>query len=49
MSQTSDVMFEWNIADDTITYSHNWKDKFGYQPIQELSLIHILCQQLCNI
>ena len=35
MSQTSDVMFEWNIADDTLTYSHNWKDKFGYQPIRE--------------
>lgn len=32
MRQTSDIFFEWNMIEDTITYSPNWLDKFGYPP-----------------
>lgn len=35
MSQTEDIIFEWNINEDTIYYSGNWKSKFGYNPITE--------------
>ncbi|HEX9026119.1 MAG TPA: diguanylate cyclase [Clostridium sp.] len=30
MSQTEDVIFEWNINEDTINYSGNWENKFNY-------------------
>jgi len=33
MSQTKDIIFEWNVYKDTINYSENWKSKFGYEPI----------------
>lgn len=33
MDQTADIIFEWNIADDTLVYSGNWVKKFGYDPI----------------
>lgn len=35
MDQTNDIIFEWNIAKNTIHYSSNWEEKFGYQPISE--------------
>lgn len=35
MNQTNDIIFEWDIARDTLTYSSNWEKKFGYQPIHE--------------
>lgn len=34
ISQTEDIIFEWNINEDTIYYSGNWKNKFGYEPIK---------------
>ncbi len=30
MSQTEDIIFEWNINEDTINYSGNWENKFNY-------------------
>ncbi|AWK49981.1 sensor domain-containing diguanylate cyclase [Clostridium beijerinckii] len=31
MSQTEDIIFEWNIKDDSIYFSENWKNKFNYE------------------
>lgn len=31
MSQTEEVIFEWNIEDDSISYSGNWKQKFNIE------------------
>ena len=31
MSQTEDIIFEWNINEDTINYSGNWENKFNYE------------------
>lgn len=33
LDQTNDVIFEWEIATDEISYSSNWEHKYGYQPI----------------
>ncbi|MBC8571362.1 diguanylate cyclase domain-containing protein [Zongyangia hominis] len=33
LEQTNDIIFEWDIATDVVTYSSNWKEKFGYEPI----------------
>ena len=33
LDQTKDVIFEWKIATDEISYSSNWEHKYGYQPI----------------
>lgn len=33
MDQEADIIFEWNIVDDTIAFSANWYKKFGYVPI----------------
>ena len=30
MSQTEDIIFEWNINKDTVNFSGNWKNKFNY-------------------
>lgn len=35
MDQTNDIIFEWDIIKDTLTYSANWVKKFGYEPICE--------------
>lgn len=32
MDQTTDIIFEWDIQDKKISYSENWKKKFGYLP-----------------
>jgi diguanylate cyclase (GGDEF)-like protein/PAS domain S-box-containing protein len=34
MDQTTDIIFEWNIIEDTLTYSPNWIKKFGYAPLE---------------
>lgn len=31
--QTTDIIFEWNIASDSMNFSPNWKKKFGYEAI----------------
>ncbi len=33
MSQTEDIIFEWNIDEDTLCFSGNWRNKFNYDPI----------------
>lgn len=33
MNQTQDIIFEWNIATDELTFSENWKQYLGY-PLQ---------------
>lgn len=35
LKQTNDVIFEWDITTDKISYSSNWESKYGYQPIVE--------------
>lgn len=35
MDQTTDIIFEWNILSDTLTFSSNWRRKFGYEPISD--------------
>lgn len=32
MDQTTDIIFEWNMANDTLIYSDNWFKKFGFEP-----------------
>lgn len=32
LNQTTDIIFEWDIGNDTILYSANWQKKFGYDP-----------------
>lgn len=31
MSQTEEIIFEWNVEDDTVSYSDNWKQKFNIE------------------
>ena len=33
MDQTTDIIFEWDIPEDTLSFSSNWRKKFGYEPI----------------
>lgn len=35
MDQTNDIIFEWDIMKDTLSYSANWVEKFGYKAISE--------------
>ncbi|MDD3253351.1 MAG: diguanylate cyclase [Lachnospiraceae bacterium] len=35
MDQTTDIIFEWDILTDRLTFSSNWRKKFGYDPISE--------------
>jgi len=32
LEQTGEVMFEWDLANDSIQLSEGWKEKFGYVP-----------------
>ena len=32
LAQTREVIFEWDITNDTILWSDNWEKKFGYKP-----------------
>ncbi|WP_295579348.1 diguanylate cyclase domain-containing protein [uncultured Oscillibacter sp.] len=38
MNQSSDIIFEWDFAADTISFSPNWLEKFGYAPHYDGSL-----------
>lgn len=38
MNQSSDIIFEWDLAADEITFSPNWLGKFGYAPNYDPSL-----------
>lgn len=33
LDQAEDIIFEWDFTDDTMSYSENWKKKFGYDPL----------------
>lgn len=33
MDQAADIIFEWDIRQDTLVFSQNWRKKFGYIPI----------------
>lgn len=35
MDQTTDIIFEWNLEEDTLSFSSNWKKRFGYQAIKD--------------
>jgi len=35
MDQATDVIFEWDIAADTLVYSSNWEKRFGYLPVSQ--------------
>lgn len=35
MDQATDIIFEWDILEDALIFSANFKRKFGYQPITE--------------
>lgn len=35
MDQTNDIIFEWDIMHDKVTYSPNWEKKFGYSPLSD--------------
>lgn len=47
MDQEADIIFEWNIVDDTIAFSANWYKKFGYVPI--LDHVRDRMPKSCNI
>lgn len=34
MDQATDIIFEWDIQADTMTFSANWQKKFGYPPLE---------------
>ncbi|MEG0340492.1 MAG: diguanylate cyclase, partial [Oscillospiraceae bacterium] len=33
MNQTTDILFEWDIRNDALVFSSNWRKKFGYDAI----------------
>lgn len=35
VEQTDDIIFEWDAEEDKLSYSSNWKEKFGYEPITQ--------------
>lgn len=35
MDQTTDIIFEWNMKEDTLSVSSNWRKKFGFEPIRK--------------
>lgn len=35
MDQTNDIVFEWDIEKDSLSFSANWEKKFHYEPIRE--------------
>ena len=53
LNQTNDIIFEWNIRQDKITYSPNWEKRFGYVPLdssaQVRTISHILPEDLPHL
>lgn len=41
MDQTNDILFEWDIETDHLTFSSNWKKRFGYDPVSEEASVRI--------
>lgn len=45
LNQTTDIIFEWDIRNNSLYFSGNWEKKFGYKPIEhweECSISQIL-------
>ncbi len=45
MNQSSDIIFEWDLIADSISFSPNWLEKFGYAPhydgrLQKEEMLH---------
>lgn len=34
IDQATDIIFEWDLQKDTLSFSSNWRKKFGYDPIR---------------
>ncbi|NFO04567.1 diguanylate cyclase [Clostridium botulinum] len=48
MEQTDDIIFEWDINKDRITYSDNWNHKFNYRPVikgKDLETLNIIYEE----
>ncbi len=41
MNQTDDIIFEWDIVADTVSYSTKWETLFGYTPIKEHMMLQV--------
>ncbi len=41
LSQTENVMFEWDVDTDTVVFTENWEELFGYEPITRNLFAHI--------
>ena len=38
MDQTNDILFEWNIPENRLTFTTNWEKRFGYPPLVKSGL-----------
>jgi diguanylate cyclase (GGDEF)-like protein/PAS domain S-box-containing protein len=38
MDQTNDILFEWNIPENRLTFTANWEKRFGYPPLVKSGL-----------
>ncbi|MBN1062936.1 diguanylate cyclase [Clostridium botulinum] len=48
MEQTDDIIFEWDINKDRISYSDNWNHKFNYRPVikgKDLDTLNIIYEE----
>lgn len=36
MDQTNDILFEWDMEQDKMSFSSNWTKKFGYDPMTDM-------------
>lgn len=43
LAQTENVLFDWNVKNDTVSYSDNWEKIFGFKPVTR-SLINVLAE-----
>lgn len=41
LDQTTDIIFEWDMVNDTLIYSDNWFKKFGFEPTADNITIRI--------
>lgn len=39
MKQTRDIIFEWNLATDQLSFSDNWQHRLGYEPPATTAMI----------
>lgn len=41
LDETSDIIFEWDMAENSLYLSPSWKQKFGYDPVSTMDLNQI--------